>query len=475
VLQDDQELFFASALANPKVRSAIRSHIDDIEWVSPMAESIVEFFTQPSMDGQPFTQNALYAYLLNDYVQPEIYSVISKCVDHAAAYRHDIRDHNTNEVLHAFQRFYYKRTITSLFKDYQANPEKVIEGLGRIRNLNFSTIPIDTLGELDVTKVIEEDMGGITCIPSRFTFIRSGCEPWDGYATGQLVMVCAPPGVGKTLFLAHEVVYMMVENRKTEKAIDNLKKEDFATEKEYEKRLKELKDQIIRVYWIALGDMTRMDFIVRLTAIYKGLSFNAVKLQAQKYFDEDAQDLFKYIKISVVPAGHVDIYGVKHFIENSVIDPTFDPQVVIIDYDANLLSKAETMYSAGEEVYNTATALARPIGKPGKLVFIASQPKIEYWDWCPIPKEAAAESSRKQAIIDMMITIGRNGQIPGGDCGEMLIAKNRRGKEGVKGFYNLAEGHFIMLDAGDYNSKIANTGQGRNPAVKARTKKRYSR
>lgn len=99
--------------------------------------------------------------------------------------------------------------------------------------------------------------------------------------------------------------------------------------------------------------------------------------------------------------------------------------VIIIDYDGNLRKTFESMYESGEDIYNKAKNLAE-INK--SVVFIASQPKPAYWKEEMLPLEAAAESSKKQQIIDMMITLGRpKGNTSGARF--LFIPKNRRGEE----------------------------------------------
>jgi hypothetical protein len=304
--------------------------------------------------------------------------------------------------------------------------------------MKFASLPLDVLGDLDIDKVIEEDLGNIRYFPTSFQCIKDSCFPHAGYSTGQLVQVCAPPGTGKTNFIAHEVVRFMRDNLDVEKDEDKFK-----------------------VYWLALGDMNRLDFIIRFTAIWKNIPFSAVIGSPKQYFDEEVRHAMRQVKITVVPAAHIDIHGVKHFVENTVTCPTFNPQVVVIDYDANLLSNRENMYLASEDAYNVASGIAKPIGKPGRLVFMASQPKIEFWNYCPMPKESAAESSRKQAIIDMMITIARDpNAVRGVKVGKILIAKNRRGEDGCIGLYRLEGGLFYTIDDGTYATSLESSSSG---------------
>lgn len=435
----EKELYFATSLSNPRVRAAVRGHLKDMDWSSPFAEKVCEYFLGLG-DSEQYNKVALHGHLIHEFMETEIIQLLGRCLEHYRLYEKDEHGLTSNTVLTNFQKFYNRKVTTKLIRDFQHDPERLVEEIEQLQKMKFASLPLDVLGDLDVDKVIEEDLGNITYIPSAFPCVKESCYPYPGYSTGQVVMVCAPPGVGKTLFLAHEVVRMMQENLKIEK-----------------------EEEKFKVYWLALGDMNRLDFIVRLTAIWKNVSFNEIKRSPKQYFDEEVRSAFKHVKITVVPAAYVDIYGVKYFVENTVCSPTFNPQVIIIDYDANLLSNRESMYATGEEVYNVASTIAKPVGKPGRLVFIASQPKIEFWNYCPMPKEAAAESSRKQAIIDMMITLARDpNSAQERRVGKMLIAKNRRGADGCVSLYRLQDGLFHNIDDNEYATSLESSSSGGN-------------
>lgn len=83
-------------------------------------------------------------------------------------------------------------------------------------------------------------------------------------------------------------------------------------------------------------------------------------------------------------------------------------------------------------------------------MFAASQPKISFWEYEELPKECASDSSRKQAVIDLMVTIGV-AQESTSKCGIMKAAKVRRGKEGEKSAYHvLPYGKFEEIEREKY-------------------------
>lgn len=107
-----------------------------------------------------------------------------------------------------------------------------------------------------------------------------------------------------------------------------------------------------------------------------------------------------------------------------------------------LTSGQNSIYTEGGLLYDKLTEFS---GR-GKLVFIASQPKIYSWGNEEIPMEALSESSRKQQILDMIISFGRNPNSPN-HLGVVKIAKNRRGEVGDKsGYVRLANGRFRLVN-----------------------------
>ena len=96
---------------------------------------------------------------------------------------------------------------------------------------------------------------------------------------------------------------------------------------------------------------------------------------------------------------------------------------IIIDYDSNLKPASDSMYDSGGEIYDKLRAFAE---KNSSVMLVASQPKINFYNQEVLTLESASESSRKQHIIDMMITIGRPGKL---QCPVacMFIPKNRNG------------------------------------------------
>lgn len=190
------------------------------------------------------------------------------------------------------------------------------------------------------------------------------------------------------------------------------------------------------ILWVALGDLTKYDFLCRLSSNLTRVHYGEIAVNPDKYFDNNLRGLANKIHLVSVPANKLSAGEVLSLVENSQV--YYD--VVVIDYDSNLRANPNlNSYEAGGEIYNEVTSIARPDnGVLPRLVFIASQPKLFYWDHEILPLEAAGESARKQHTADMIITLGKV------DCnasvhlaGYLNLPKVRRGTPNLRTPYTM--------------------------------------
>lgn len=141
--------------------------------------------------------------------------------------------------------------------------------------------------------------------------------------------------------------------------------------------------------------------------------------------DKEYMKIAKNIDVFIYPVGAVTMDALREEIYNWQKQKEKHYDVIIIDYDSNLKQPADNMYENGGIIYDQAKNLAQ-VNK--SVVFMASQPNKAFWKNEVIPLEACAESSKKQMIIDLLITVGRP---EGCNTGirKIFIPKNRRGKE----------------------------------------------
>lgn len=419
------ELFYACALAHMIIRSHLQSYMHEMQFTSKMAEQVTRFFLQDGQMFRPYRPIELHSALLPFALDTEILKVITQCNE----FRDIEDDRSVDVILQGFQSFYQSRRVSEVVAEHKENPGALIDHIAAIRQVSFAPITVYRLSDLDVATVLQEDMGGKEAVLPTSLEVVKGAMPAGGHMRGQLVMVCAAPGTGKSLLLIHEALAMLREG--------------------------------YNVYFLALGDMMRLDFFVRLTAIVKDIKLADATLNIKTYWDDEMRDLTRNLRFSVLPPAHMDVYTMRNAIEMTISqEEAID--CLICDYDANFANRtlAQSMYDEGEAVYNVLAGLARPTDQPHRLVLVASQPKQYFWEQEEIPLEAAAESSRKQAIVDTMITMGKSPHIKPQHAGVIAIKKARRGRVGDRMFYLRTDsGRFRELDQQEYlNLKVFDGG-----------------
>lgn len=409
------EIIFASALSNPKIRTLLKQYTKEIEWEAKIAKEIVNFIDDRVPPGQFPQLGELRGYLSkNNHGMEEIEQVLKSVKDFIVMPTDSI-----DGFLGDFNKFYCNKKLKKVFENDNFDPLKIVSEIKGIETIKGGGLPLINLGNCNIKDVVESEIGDMDIIPSGFNFIQNA-TPWGGYLRGQLVMVTAPPGVGKSTFLLNEAITFMKYG--------------------------------LKVYWIALGDMMVYDFISRSTSIIKNLPFSTIANNINEYFDDEVRNITKNLRLTVLPADTVGIEDLIEFIE-TVVAIDENPDVIILDYDSNVKSAktSDLMFYEGKEVYNVLAKATRPLHNKYRLGMIANQPKIQYWGMPKLPKESASESSGRQAVVDMMITIGREYKVINKHAGYLYLAKARRGKEGSESTYVLNDcGLFKEIPKDEY-------------------------
>jgi len=313
----------------------------------------------------------------------------------------------------------------SMLNKSNKNSRLIIDSIKDLREVKTDIIPVHTVGDMDAETIMKEELGDAHAIPSSMGFLKRATA-WGGYLKGQVAMFVAAPGNGKSLLMANEVVEMLRND--------------------------------VQVYWMALGDMFRFDFITRFSSLITGVPFYEVNMNPKKYFTDEVKRLTKNLRVSVMPAGAINVATLVEYLKTHV-EPIQSFDTFVLDYDANIAASTDSMYAEGDLTYNALSSIARPVNGSYKLCMVASQPKIQYWPNDELNKEAAAESSRKQAIVDLMITMGRNQSIRSDHAGVLKAAKVRRGREGEKSYYVVANNGLIEeIDRSKYSMLMSYEG-----------------
>lgn len=427
------ERFYAFCLANTQMRLAMQPIIKDMKFMTQIAQDLTKFFMTEARVLKPFNSNSkleLRGFLTENYQEDEIGKIIKSC--HEFSMMDDTVALQT--LLSGFQSFYTSQKVYDLEDKYSGDPTGLVKALGKLQDISLTSFPIHRLNEFKWADVQKEEFGEGGVLPSACQMITdSNVE--GGYKKGQICLVVGSPGVGKSLWLMNEAIAMLKAGKK--------------------------------VVYMALGDLFKSDFMIRIPAIVKGIPMFDVGFNPELHFDQDEeiQDLVKNLRVAILPAGSIDAYQMRSSIEVQITEHE-DADCIIIDYDGNFASPPGkkgngdgNMYFAGEELYNIVGNIARPATKPYRLVIIASQPKNGFWECEYLPLSCAAESSKKQHICDMMVTIGRNPDMAPEVMGVMSIVKNRRGKVNAKEFYiRTPHGTFEFMDYKRYKAfrKVGN-------------------
>lgn len=315
------------------------------------------------------------------------------------------------------------RYYTNKYMDHK-DVNKFLEDVKSLDLRPISSLPIDNLGMLDVNDLMEL-LSPENVIPSVFPEINN-CTTVGGYLKGSVVAVAAAPGKGKTQFIFQEEYNMS-------------------------------KVLGLRILHLALGDMMPIDFISRLGAIHFGVSQKTIIENINTYYNDELKEILKNIDISIMTPGTLSI---EEFIESyedrlSKIDKPYD--VIVADYDANFsnASTGENSYNAHKIIYNGLMKIAK--GSPYTLVISASQIKTQYFNDEIIPLDGLAESSNKQAIIDMLVTLSRFESKMQNEKGEDIsygyinLAKMRRGTMKSFGYTSTAVGKLDLKTTDEVN------------------------
>lgn len=215
------------------------------------------------------------------------------------------------------------------------------------------------------------------------TIIKSSLEPvnrslmFGGYKYGDLVAIIAAPGTGKTSILVNEGA--------------SAARQGF------------------NVLHLFIGDMNNYDGWIRYASCLTGVMQSdlvAMGLEKQIEFINNYNRLGYMSKITVLglPAESFSTNQLIKKIKTLQRKKSVKFDLVIVDYPDNLTGENENMYLSGGSIYNKLSGFAQ---KNRSAVLVASQPKLAYYSSEIIPLEGAAESSKKQQNLDMMITFGK--------------------------------------------------------------------
>lgn len=190
--------------------------------------------------------------------------------------------------------------------------------------------------------------------------------------------------------------------------------------------------QGFNVVHVFLGDMVGYDGFVRYMANMSGkLQDEIIAMPLEKQdsliieLNNAYNNVLSRLNILCYGSGELTVDNLIEVLkkEQERLNVHFDD--VIIDYADNFQKDNTNLYVEGGYIYDRLALFAR---LNSSVVMVASQPKMGYWKDEIIPLEGASESSKKQHVVDLLMTfnlVSRTANI-----GTVFIPKVRRGTSG---------------------------------------------
>jgi hypothetical protein len=183
-------------------------------------------------------------------------------------------------------------------------------------------------------------------------------------------------------------------------------------------------DQGFKVAHMFFGDFTEFDGLCKLMSCVTGDLISNV-VNAPEHYKKRCESWLENWRVAAFPAFELDCKEVVAYARNLKRKFPFD--LLVLDYDSNIRPPQDAgMYESGGAMYSTFKGFAQD---EGIVVIIGSQPKIGFWEHEILGYDCAAESSRKQHVVDIMVTGGRNKQYK--QLGTIHLPLIRRGESAV--------------------------------------------
>lgn len=295
-----------------------------------------------------------------------------------------------------------------------------ISSISELKDLTYSNSEYIDMSDMDqLIKMSKEDMPDESRIVKSSIGLINDVSAYHGYIPGDVVMICAAPGVGKSMLCCQEGAFALINGKKV-------------------------------VHYV-LGDLTSFDIYTRYAARLTNNSISTIIADAGSGKLRNLS-VFRNLKPKIAPPDTLSPEDIKSGIDELVKFKNFKPDMVIVDYDTNVLGDRDKMYQTGGILYNMMKSIAMEYKL---VVLIASQPKVTYNEAELLGQSAAAESGRKQQVIDWMITLGRNQSCP--TVGTLHIPKVRRGipERSVRVKFDSSKACIRSISKQEYDKTVA--------------------
>lgn len=293
---------------------------------------------------------------------------------------------------------------------YESSPSGY---LNYLKQVEFKTSGEDYLNSVPFDRV---DMNTIVAdmdtakLTSSFGFINR-CFTEEAYKDGDIIVISAPPSVGKSLIAETEALHMVLEHK-------------------------------VPVHVLVMGDLDMSALILRFASIYSGRPFSEARRDIVDIYRKMCNDIGDLLDITIAPAG---VITAKEYVQYIINSPKHY-KACFIDYDENFAidytGGGGGMYSEFSSIYNEFTKLK----DKGILTEVLCQPKVYTWasDSETIELGDLGTSSRKGHIADVVITVKKLPRSLNGLC-IFNLCKNRHGIATKIYTIRLNNGRFIEI------------------------------
>lgn len=296
------------------------------------------------------------------------------------------------------------RRANNLYKDHPSEFLKYIKQTDYVISENNS-MSTTMFGELNINKLIAES-DPKNGVKTGFPLLDNSFEPYRVVEKGSIGIISAQPGAGKSLVMQSMALNIAAQGKK--------------------------------VHYLALGDLSYLDIVTRMCAMYSGNTFGETRMNLFNIYSSLMSSIGKNLGMTVMSANVLDV---EEYVEYMLQHKEYE--VLFIDYDSNFKIEGsdDSMYNAFGKIYGEITKLQ----KDNRLIFIASQSKVSSWNspW-GIGLADIGESSRKQHTADFVLTISKTPECIN-QLGMMRLVKNRRGALDESAYIRLDNGHFRLI------------------------------
>jgi hypothetical protein len=376
-------------LLDPQVRQFVHQFLAPWMFQRTIYSHLVETLISKDFRDRPIDLKVLRLYMQHTY--KDIYSEDWQAVEDLFAKYTAVGGEDFGAVTRILTSFIKNRMFLRGVDLYAKGDTKSAEQYFA-RAGSFTILPDPFInpmqeGIVEHLRIRDLPQGG-KVIKSHIGLVNSALQ-YKGYKNGDLVMVVMMPKCGKSTFMIQEAASAA--------------------------------DQGFKVAHMFFGDFSEFDGLCKFMSCVTGDLISNV-VNAPEQYKKRCESWLMNWRVAAFPAFALDCNEIVSYASNYRKKFPFD--MLVIDYDSNIRPPQDSgMYETGGIMYSTFKGFGQ---QEGPVVMIGSQPKLQHWNEEVLGFNSAAESSRKQHVVDVMITGGRNS-----DCrkvGTIHLPLVRRGE-----------------------------------------------